>query len=72
MVGSLAYLWKGLKCLPEKMILGEMVNFQKVNLPKHQLAKNINQSIVVILFLGRHFDKLTFWQVDFLEVDHSS
>jgi hypothetical protein len=39
-------------------ILGEMVNLQKVNLPKSQLAKkcllakNTNQSILVILSLG--------------------
>jgi hypothetical protein len=33
-------------------ILGEMVNFKKVILPKGQLAKNTNHSIFVILCMG--------------------
>jgi len=49
------------------MILGEMVNLQKVNWPKSQLAKksqltkNTNHSILVILSSGWRF-----WQVGFL------
>jgi hypothetical protein len=39
---------------------------------KRQTNKNINQSILVILHFGRLSGKLTFWQVDILEVDHFS
>ncbi len=55
-----------------------MVNLQNVNWPKSQLAKksqrakNTNHTILVILYSGWLFDKLTFWSVDFLEVDHFS
>jgi hypothetical protein len=41
------------------LILGEMVNFQKVSLPKSQIAKNINLSLLAILSLGWLFRKLT-------------
>ncbi len=43
-----------------------MVNFQKVNLPKNQLAKKANQSFWVILCLGR------LWVSDFVETNYFS
>ncbi len=47
-----------------------MTNFQKAILPKSQLAKSINQSILAILCMG--IGKLTFRQVDFADVDYFS
>jgi hypothetical protein len=34
-----------------------------VNLPKSQVAKNINQSLLVFLFWGWLFGKLTLWRL---------
>jgi hypothetical protein len=45
---------------------------KKSTCQKSQLAKNTNHSILVILHSGGLFGKLTFWSVDFLEVDHFS
>jgi hypothetical protein len=62
----------------ELLILGEMVNLQKVNLPKTQPGHKITKMLCLPktlfgVFSGlTFFGKLTFWSVDFLEVDHFS
>jgi hypothetical protein len=52
------------------LILGEIVNFSKVNLPKGQFANTHTQNAQNALVDA--FSELTFWQVDFLEVGHFS
>ncbi len=45
------------------LILGEMVNLQKVKWPKSQLAKKTKHSILVILISAWLFGQLTFWRL---------
>jgi hypothetical protein len=55
-------------------ILGEMVNLQKVNMPKKvDLLKTPSKiSLLVVRHFGYFMLRLNFWQVDFLEFDYFS
>jgi hypothetical protein len=54
------------------LILRELVNFHNVNLSNSHHAKETNCQKCHEELLGHFMVGFTFWQVDFLEVDHFS
>jgi hypothetical protein len=52
-----------------KIIVGEMVNLQKVNLLKSQLAKQVNSLKTPTRAFWSLYAQVDIWQVDFFQVD---